>query len=502
MPEPDLILASDVGTTNVKAAVVDKSGELLQLAHRELIVEQGDDGRAEHNPDALFAAFSDTLREASRGYEKRIALIVPATYQMALIAVDKSNEPVTGMMTLLDTRARNTQAQLMSVFPGTELYDKTGCPPVIHFPLPKLFWLKTKRPELLAKTHRILSCKDYLLRRLANVDLADTSVSSTTQYMNIDSLTWNQEILGRIGVSPDLFPPPASPETIVRDGLDSTRKSLGLPNLTGILLGAYDGGAVGIGLGGFTENTGVMNFGTTAMLRHASAGPSLSTDGFMRIQSSFLAAGKWIPGGAINNAGAVLRWLRDNVFNSDYHTLTAEAKSIRQTDGLLFLPYLSGERSIDIGVDASGSYFGLRTHHKRGHLVRAAFEGVAFSLRRVKETLVQSGFSPKTIRVGSGGAHSAVWMDIVASVLGIPLQTTRADEPGLLGSALLGYTALGEYSDVQAAGKSMIRRDKTYNPDTTLAAHYDSEFARFNYLTQQMKNADDKFAKTDRSPVN
>lgn len=493
MPEPDLILASDVGTTNVKAAVVDKSGNLLQLAHREMTVEQGDDGRAEHDPDSLFHAFLDTLREAAKGYEKRVALIVPATYQMALIAVDKSNMPVTGMMTLLDTRARATQAQLLNQFPGAELYDKTGCPPVIHFPLPKLFWLKAKRPELLEKTHRILSCKDYLLRRLANIDVADTSVSSTTQYMNIDSLTWNQEILDRIGVSMDLLPPPASPETIVQGDLDSTRKSLGLPNLTGILLGAYDGGAVGIGLGGFTENTGVMNFGTTAMLRHVSAGPSLSTDGSMRIQSSFLAAGKWIPGGAINNAGAVLRWLRDNVFNSDYDTLTAEAKAVRETDGLLFLPYLSGERIIDIGVDASGSYFGLRTYHKRGHMVRAAFEGVAFSLRRVKETLAQSGFAPKIIRVGSGGAHSAVWMEIVASVIGIPLQTTHAEEPGLLGSAVLGYTALGEFSDVRVATQAMIRPDKTYKPDPGLAGHYNSEFARFNYLTQQMKEADDKF---------
>ncbi len=493
MSTTDLVLCFDVGTTNVKAAVVDPTGHLLRIAHREMPIEKGDDGKAEHDPDKLFNAVVECLTEASTGYADRIALLIPATYQMGLIALDSSGSALTGMITLLDTRARQTHDDLLQKIPGVQLYDKTGCPPVFHYPLAKLYWLKTKRPDIYKQTVSIMSCKDYLLYRLANIKSADISVSSTTQYMNIHTLKWDLDILNAVKVNESLLPDPAVPEQIVQDELDNTRKLLQLPNLCGILIGAYDGGAVGIGLGGFEDGMAVMNFGTTAMLRHSRDNPALSIDGSMQIQSSFLARGKWIPGGAINNAGAVLRWLRDNVFNTDFETLTADAKAAADSAGLLFLPYLTGERSLSIGTDASGCYYGLRSVHSRGHMVRAAFEGVGYSLRRVKDSLAATGFSPSLIRVGSGGSHSRVWMEIVSSILDIPLQTTHAEEPGLLGSALLGYVALGHYPDTSAASRSMIRPDHTYRPDTLLKAKYDSGYERFNYLTEQMRILQDKF---------
>jgi gluconokinase len=495
MADADLVLSLDVGTTNVKAAVVDATGHLLKIAHREMTVERDDTGKAEHNPDALFAAVTDCLTEASEGYADRVAILVPATYQMGLIAVDADNNPVTGMMTLLDTRARSSHADLLKAISGTDLYDRTGCPPIFHFPLPKLFWVKTRRPDLYSRSTFFLSSKDYLLRRLTGCQDSDISVSSTTQYMNIKSLVWDMDILDATGISIDKLPPPASPEKIVTVGLDSLRKHLKLPNLSGVLLGAYDGGAVGIGLGGFEENCAVMNFGTTAMLRRVSGDPALSTDGSMSIASSFLAAGKWIPGGAINNAGAVLRWLRDNVFKSDYESLAMQARAAQDSDGLVFLPYLSGERSLDIGPEASGSYYGLRATHTQGHMVRAAFEGVAFSLRRVLDASVRSGFKPIIIRVGSGGSHSPIWMQIVASVLNTPLQTTHADEPGLLGSAMLGFVALGHFPDLHAATRAMVRASHTYNPDADDAKKYDSVFDEFNYLTKQMREAENHIEK-------
>ena len=489
----DLVLAVDVGTTNLKAGVLDASGNVLSIARQELTVERDETGKAEHDPNVLWADFLSLARQAAKGYEDRIQILALSTYQMGLLAVDSDGQPLTGILTLLDTRPRETYQALLERLDGEALYRRTGCPPLFHFPLAKLFWLQTKRAGIYAKARWFLSSKDFLLLRLVGEAVTDTSVSSTTQYMNIASLTWDTDTLVAIDADPDRLPRPLPPETIWRDVPQATKDALGLPNLTGVLLGSYDGGAVGLGLGAMDPSgLAVMNFGTTAMLRYAAPTPGLSAPPSMDIQSSYLASSHWIPGGAVNNAGAVLRWLKDQVFGVDYEVLTASAKAVTDTRGLIFLPYLSGERSLTVSPDASGVYFGLRASHERGHMVRAAMEGVAFALRRVREALAKNGVHPAQIRVGSGGAHSDLWMEIVASVLNTPLQTTRAEEPGLLGSAMLAYVALGQYPDLAAATQAMVHTDHTYAPRPELTARYDEGFAFFEYLLGQMNPCYDR----------
>jgi len=225
------------------------------------------------------------------------------------------------------------------------------------------------------------------------------------------------------------------------------------------------------------------------MLRVAMPQPVLDSDPAMRLQTCYLACGRWFPGGAINNAGITLRWLRDGVLHMDYESMNREAEGVSDTAGLFFLPFLSGERNPQIGNAASGVFFGLRGYHTRGHIVRAAMEGVCFALRIVYDALRENDVSPREIRIGGGGSRSPLWMQTMANVLRVPLQVSHVDEPALVGSAILGYTALGVYTDVGQATQAMVRTGKQYVPQEDAVAAYEKKYRFFRRLMRDLAEA-------------
>jgi gluconokinase len=231
------------------------------------------------------------------------------------------------------------------------------------------------------------------------------------------------------------------------------------------------------------------------MLRVAMPQPVLDADPAMRLQTCYLACGRWFPGGAINNAGITLRWLRDSVLGMDYEAMNREGERVSDTAGLFFLPFLSGERNPQIGNAASGVFFGLRGYHTRGHVVRAAMEGVCFALRIVYDALRENGVVPQEIRIGGGGARSPLWMQTMANVLGIPLQVSQVEEPGLVGSAILGYTALGVYADVEQATQAMVRTGRQYLPQQDAVEAYAEKYHFFRQLMDDLAQAFQRHAR-------
>jgi len=485
----DLILAVDVGTTNIKAGAVDESGNVLRLAQRELTVERDDEGKAEHDPAALFDAFAGVCREVSQGLKNRIALLVPSSYQLGILPIGPGGQPLMGIMTLLDTRPQETYPELLRKIDIHTLYQRTGCPSFFHYPFSKIFWLKARCPQIFEQTRYFLSSKDFLLMRLLGKPFTEASIAVATQMMNVHTLQWDDYPLEVLGVRPEQLPPPVASESVLDVLPEEARKLLGLTGEVGLLPGVYDGGAVGIGIGGMDDRVGVINIGTTAMLRVASDRATLDSQPAMRLQTYYLACGKWFPGAGINNAGVVLKWLRDNIFGLPYDALTAEAASVPDSGNLLFLPFLSGERNPQIGNTASGVFFGLRGFHRKGHLIRAAMEGVSFALRLVLEALQDNEVPMDQIRVGGGGARSQLWMEIMASALGAPLQITRVEETALLGSAMLGFVAMGRFRSLSEATRAMVRTDRLYHPNVQKALHYEKRYDFFKYLIHHFTEA-------------
>jgi gluconokinase len=489
MSKEPLILSVDIGTTNIKAGVVDASGSVLQVAQRELPLARDEEGKAEHDPHLLWDAFCTVARSVASGYSHRIGALVLSAYQLSLLAVDERGNPLTGIITLLDTRPQQTYPQLMERFDAQQLYRRTGCPPLFHYPFSKIFWLKMTHPDLFARARRFVGAKDYLLYRLTGQWVTEASLGTATQIMNLHSLQWDQMALDILGLDAEQLPKPVEADRVLANLPAAVCAALGIAEGCRLVPGVYDGGAVAIGIGALLEATGAINLGTTAMLRVALAQPVLDSDPAMRLQTCYLACGRWFAGGAINNAGITLRWLRDGILHIDYETMNREAESVSDAAGLFFLPFLSGERHSQIGNAASGVLFGLRGYHTRGHIIRAAMEGVCFALRLVYDALRANGVTPHEIRIGGGGSRSPLWMQTMANVLGVPLQVSHVEEPGLVGSAILGYTALGVYADVVQATKAMARTGRRYLPQEDTTEGYVKKYRFFRRLIADLAGA-------------
>ncbi|MGQ9486629.1 MAG: gluconokinase [Armatimonadota bacterium] len=477
-----LILSVDVGTTNIKAGIVDAGGRVLRVAQRELPMTRDQSGRAEHDPHMLWGSFRDICRQVTEGYGANVSALVLSAYQLSLLAVDERGEPLTGIISLLDTRPQQTFPRLLERIDVHQLYQRTGCPPLFHYPLSKIFWLKTTHPQVFGRARWFVGAKDYLIFRLTGQWVTEASLGTATQLMNLHTLQWDEYALQVLDLEAERLPTPTESDRVMTELSPSVCAELGVAQGCRLVPGVYDGGAVAIGIGAMLERTAAINLGTTAMLRVAIPQPILDGDPALRLQTCYLACGRWFPGGAINNAGVTLRWLRDNVLHIDYDTMNREAEAVSDSGGLFFLPFLSGERNPQIGNSASGVFFGLRGYHARGHIVRAVMEGVCFALRIVADALQQNGVTPKEVRIGGGGSRSALWMQTMANVLGVPLQVSHVEEPGLVGSAILGYTALGVYRDMLEATQAMVQSGSRYAPQASVVAEYRQKYRFFRRL--------------------
>ncbi|MEN2984950.1 MAG: gluconokinase [Dictyoglomaceae bacterium] len=484
----ELILAIDIGTTNIKAGIIDEYGNLLKVKSKELPIEKDNSGKAEHNPEEIFNIFVLLVREIVTGYEDRISLLILSSYMFGLLPLDKNLKPLTGIITLLDLRSRETFEELYKLVDFEELYRRTGCPPLFIYPFSRIYWLKRKKGEIFEKARYYIGSKDYFLLRLLGDLYTEPSQSISTQLMNVHTLTWDPYPLEFLGIKEENLPIIVPPEKILGKLPLESSKLLGLKREVYVLTGVYDGGAVGLGIGAMGDSVGVINIGTTGMLRVAYPKPVIDKDKTMRFQAYFLCSNKWYIGGAINNAGIILKWFRDNIFNLSYEELTFEAQK-DDSKNLFFLPFITGERYPEIGNIASGVFFGLKSFHNKNHMIRAGLEGVAFTLKMAFDALRENNIEIKELRAGGGGTRSSLWMNIFASVFNMPIKVTESEEAGLLGSAILGYTALKKFKSLEEATEKLVRIKNVYYPSEDLVEDYKNKFEFFRFLVKNLKEA-------------
>ncbi|MGB9787747.1 MAG: gluconokinase [Dictyoglomus turgidum] len=489
MDKEKLVLAVDLGTTNIKSGIINKKGKILSLIQKELPLEKDNTGKAEHAPEVIFNIFAETIRETTKGYEDKIGILITSSYMFGVLPLDKNMKPLTGIITLLDTRTKEIFNELLKEVDFKEVYKRTGCPPLLYYPFVRIYWLKKKHKEIFDSAKFYLGSKSFLIYKLMGELYTEPSIDSSTQLLNIHTLNWDPYVLDFLGISYENLPQVVSADKILGKLPKSTLNLLGLKGEVLLGVGLYDGGAVGSGIGALGgDGIGVINIGTTAMFRVPYPKVVFDDPQKMRIQVPYFFDGKWFPGGGINNAGIILKWYRDNLFNLSYEEQSKIAKDI-ESDNLFFLPYLTGERNPDIGSIASGVLFGLRPHHTKAHIVRAGMEGVSYIIRMLYETLRELGIEVKEVRAGGGGTKSDTWMQILADIMGLEVAVTRVEEPALLGSAVLGFTMLGEFSSYKEATEKLVKIEKVYSPNKEKKEYYNKKFEFFVQLTHNLKEA-------------
>jgi gluconokinase len=357
----------------------------------------------------------------------------------ALVGLDADGVPITNIVTWADQRAAGEAAALKDTPEGLELHRRTGTPVHPMSPLLKLRWFAQHEPDVFARVRTWVGVKELVLRELVGEVVVDHGVASATGLLNLETLDWDDEALACAGITAEHLPRLVAGTEVV-DGHD-------LP----VVVGGADGPLANLGLGAVTPGTVACSIGTSGALRVAADRPAVDPRG--RVFSYVLAPGRFVVGGAINNGGVVLEWLREAVApDLDVEAvLDLAAQAPAGSADLLFLPYLHGERAPHWRPGARGGYVGLTGEHRREHLLRAPLEGVCLQLALVLHAMQEAGVEPTSVRATGGFSRSPLWRSILASALNRPIGFARSPEGSALGAALLGFHALGHLDDLDEA---------------------------------------------------
>jgi xylulokinase len=464
-----LAVGIDVGTSGVKALAVDETGEIVARAEEGYPLSTPQPGWAEQDP-ADWARATDTALE-KLGVE---AAGIGLSGQMhGLVCLDANEEVIRPAMLWNDQRTGAECAEIEERIGFDRLVALTGNRALTGFTAPKLLWLRTHEPEAYERIASILLPKDYVRLRLTGEHAIDVADASGTLLFDVAHRRWSDEVLSALDV-PQAWLPRAleSPEV-------SGQTAQGIP----VAAGAGDQAAAALGVGVVAPGTVSVVLGTSGVV--FAALPSFVADEQARVHVFCHAVPDlWHAMGVMLSAAGSLTWLRDAVFPGvAFDELTAAAAAWQPgSEGLLFAPYLQGERTPHPDPDVRGAFVGLSLRHDRGALVRAVLEGVAFGLRDSLELLRDLGAAPTVARVSGGGARSALWLEILASVLGIPLEVTSADEGSAYGAALLGGVACGLWDSPREAVEATVRVQSTVEPRREWVETYDALYDQYRAL--------------------
>ncbi len=473
-------LGVDIGTTNVKAiAMLPDSMRIVAHASAPLDTLNPAPDRAEQDPAELWAAFMAVMREVCREVTDKkhtIASVSFSTAMHSLMALDGSNKPLTNMVLWADNRAE-AEADILVKQPllACDLYAETGVPMHPMLPLCKLmFWQRTE-PDLLTKSAKFVSIKEFLWHKLTGEFAVDYSIANATGLFNTARLTWSDIALQLAGVRADQLsePVPTTHRHPYRPGPDT----LGLPAQTPLLIGASDGCLANLGAGAVGAGITTITIGTSGAVRQTVRQPLRDEHG--RLFCYILDNGYYVVGGPTNNGANVLQWLSENLTRQRSSGVLSEAATAPPgADGLLFLPYLLGERAPLWNAHVRGAYLNVSGQHTRAHFTRAALEGVLFNLLTINQLLDQQTVPTHVIHANGGFAQSAFWVQMLADIAGVPVRLNASNESAAIGAILLNLKADGVVGSLdEAAGR--VTFGPTFLPDAGRHETYQTTFDKF-----------------------
>lgn len=478
------VLGVDIGTTSTKAVLFSPVGKVIEKHGVEYPLFSPTPATAEQDPEVIFAAVIESIKDTVAKSNVNAEDIVCVSFSSAMhsiVAVDKEGEPLTKCITWADNRSAHWAQKIMDEYNGHEIYLRTGTPVHPMAPLSKLLWLKEEHNELFSAVHKFVSIKEYVFYKLFHEYVVDYSIASATGMFNLQNLDWDEEALEVAGVTKDHLSKPVS-TTHSLTGLDEKfAQETGLLASTPFVVGASDGVLSNLGVDAIDPGVVAVTIGTSGAIRAVTNKPVTDPKG--RIFCYALTDDHWVIGGPVNNGGMIFRWVRDQLGEQEiqkakelgknsYDLLTEMASNVKAgAEGLIFHPYLAGERAPLWDANARGSFFGLGLHHKREHMVRAVLEGILFNLYTVLLALSELIGEPKKIKATGGFARSEVWRQMMADIFGQEVTVPESFESSCLGAALLGLYSIGEIDSLNAVS-SMVGETHQHAPNEENAQTY------------------------------
>ncbi|UFH53781.1 gluconokinase [Spirosoma sp. KNUC1025] len=477
------IVGVDVGTTNVKAlAMPSDLSQIIAHASAPLTTLNPEPGYAEQSPDEIWSAFVQVMSEVSREVAQRghtITHVAFCTAMHSLLPMEADGKPTGNAILWSDNRAEAEAASLRSAKAdlGKAIYKETGTPIHPMIPLCKLAWMREHDPRLLRRTAHFGSIKEFLWHKLTGEFEIDFSIATATGLFDESKRSWSPKALEFAGVRADQLSTPV-PTTYQRPYQPRPETAgIGLPNDVSLVIGASDGCLANLGAGAIKPRTATLTIGTSGAIRQTVRKPL--RDAEIRLFCYYLDEGYYVVGGPTNNGGNVLEWVSEKLTQQDTKTVLDEASTIPPgSDGLLFLPYLQGERAPLWNAAVRGAYLHVDWQHSRAHFVRAALEGVLFNLLNINELLTKHTGSARVIHANGGFAQSTFWVQMLADMAGIPVRLNASNESGSMGAILLTLKAIGEVKTLDEAAERVAFGD-TFEPDLARHKAYRAAFKQW-----------------------
>ena len=499
MPGEGALIGIDLGTTAVKVvANVPGDGRELTEATMRYALATPKPGFVEQDPNEIYRTTMQALRlvidEVKLRAEQPLAIGFSAAMH-GVLAVDARGEPISPLINWMDRRSVDVADRWREDGTAADLYSRTGTPMHPMLPVCKLRWLSEHDPDLFRRAARFIGMKELFVHRWTGEWLVDHAIANATGLLDTRARAWDAKALAAAGVAPERLSTPVPCSTARTVTQRQVATALGLEESTAIVLASSDGALANLGTGAVAGDVATLTLGTSGAVRIVNPEPLLDQHG--RTFCYVFDDKHWLIGGPTSSAGAVLEWLfalllSDVKLENRFERAAAlAAKSVAGANGLLMLPFLSGERAPYWRGDLRGSLIGLDLAHNENDMLRAAFEGVVFAIYTVFRVLRELKIDPSAILLSGGLTHAPFVRQLVADIFGIQAHLTDRPEASAFGAAMYAGLAAGVIRSLDEI-KASVHTTATYKPDPAVAGAYRAAFSRF------AERVSDEVARLDR----
>jgi len=462
------LMGIDLGTSSLKVLIMNEMGDVKAVSAKSYQFDTPHPGFAEQDTAVWWDACCACIKSALMQLGSDPAEIKGVSFsgQMhGLVMLDRDLSVIRPCILHCDSRSAVQIEEINGNLGNSFIREKVLNPIYTGFLLPSLLWVRENEPENFAKVRHVLLPKDYIRFMLCGELGSDYSDASATLAFDIEKGCWSTEIIGRMNLDMSLFPPCRDTADVVGFITPSASRATGLDCKTKVVAGGGDQVMQCIGNGASEIGMATVNIGTSGQVCFQSdkviRNPNLSTNTFCGYKT-----GRWITMGATMSAGLSLKWFSNLFEKTDYQLADREiAKIVPGSEGLIFLPYLNGERTPHINPNLRASFMGLGLRTDKYHMTRAVMEGVAYSLKQCMEECSHLGLSADTLVASGGGAQSEIWLQIQADIYNKPLKVAAVDEQASIGAAIAAGVGAGIYKNIDQACRQVVKyKDKEYLP--------------------------------------
>lgn len=499
-------LGIDIGTSGTKTLLIDQTGKVLAESNAGYPVQQPKPGWTQQDPDDWWAATVKTVRTVMNKSELRpgdVKAIGLSGQMHGSVFLDKQDQVIRPAILWNDQRTADQCEEITSKAGGKKaLIKMVANPALTGFQAPKILWMRDNEKRNFDRLAKVLLPKDDVRRRMTGNYMTEVSDASGTLLLDVVRRKWSKKLLSKLELDADLLPEVVESDQVTGTLTQAAAEALGLTTDCKVVGGAGDCAAGAIGTGVVKSGVLSTSIGTSGVMFVHSDEPQYDASG--RLHTFCHAVnGKWHMMGVNLTSGGALQWWVDNVVQGlsgiaeekRYEAATKEATAVAAgSDGLLFLPYLSGERTPHADPNARGSFVGLSTMHSRGHMTRSVMEGVTFALRDSLEIIRSLDIPVKQIRVSGGGSKNPMWRQMQADVFGKKTTTLEVEQGPAFGVALLAAVGDGAYKNIESACKATIKVAEETKPDRASVKNYDRLFPIYQELYGSLKTSMNRLA--------